>query len=151
MMAVGCSSHPKNLKTEIYNDQTKTWAILADYPYSLPPPYATDKPYVSGYASIYQSGAFYIFGGANNSNKIARLDEITREWSLAGSMIKSRRGHSVAYDGSTFIVVGGLPSSKTENCTLQGTVMTCLEQESPALTDYSFYPALFVTDQNFGC
>ena len=145
MLAVGsacCST--KNLKTEIYNDQTKTWTILADYPYA-------DNSYISGYASVYQSGAFYIFGGFSNSNKIARLDEITHEWSFAGNMIKSRRGHSVAYDGSTFLVIGGLQSSKTENCTLQGTLMTCLEQESPALPDYSYYPALFLTDQNFGC
>ena len=105
------------------------------------------------YASIYHSNAFYIFGGTtwnNNLENIARLDEVTQTWSLAGKLKSSRSGHGVIFDGSNFLVIGGYENQKTENCVLEGTVMTCIEQESPALDNYRAYPALFLTDNNYG-
>ena len=102
------------------------------------------------YASIYHSNAFYIFGGSYNPNNIARLDEVTQTWSLAGKLKSSRSGHGVIFDGSNFLVIGGVGDQKTENCVLEGTVMTCIEQESPALHNYNVYPALFLTDNNYG-
>ena len=76
------------------------------------------------YASIYHSGAFYIFGGYPYINKIGRFDLATRKWSLAGNLKINRNGHSVIFDGSKFLVIGGSESHKTENCVLEGTVMT---------------------------
>ena len=100
--------------------------------------------------SIYHSGSFYIFGGYRNSNNIARFDEVTRTWSLAGKLNSNREGHGVIYVDSTFLIIGGYGNYKTENCVLEGTVMTCIEQESAPLKDYKFYPALFLTVDNYG-
>ena len=101
------------------------------------------------YASIYHSNAFYIFGGKNNRENIALLDEVTQTWSLAGKLKSGRYGHGVIFDGFNFSVIGGSGNHKTENCVLEGTVITCIEQESPALDDYLVYPALFLTDNNY--
>ena len=100
--------------------------------------------------SIYHSGSFYIFGGNHNSNNIARLDEVTQTWSLAGKMKSNRHGHGVIFADSTFLVIGGGGSKKTENCILEGTVMTCTEQESATLGNYKDFPALFLTVENYG-
>ena len=102
------------------------------------------------YASIYHSNAFYIFGGSYNPNNIARLDEVSQTWSLAGKLKSGRSGHGVIFDGFNFLVIGGSGNKKTENCVLDETVMTCTVQESPALDDYTVYPALFLTDNNYG-
>ena len=85
-----------------------------------------------------------------NSNNIARLDEVTQSWSLAGKLKSDRYGHGVIYVDSTFLVIGGYGNYKTENCVLEGTVMTCTEQESSPINNYSEYPALFVTVDNYG-
>ena len=100
--------------------------------------------------SIYHSGSFYIFGGYYNSNNIARLDEVTRTWSLAGKLKSDRNGHGVIHVDSTFLVIGGSGYKKTENCVLEGTTMTCTEQESAPLNSYYVYPALFLTVDNYG-
>ena len=102
------------------------------------------------YASIYHSGAFYIFGGSNTENNIARLDEVTQTWSLVGKLKSGRRGHGVIYVDSTFLVLGGNSYKGTENCVLEGPVMTCTEQESASFYDYNIYPALFLTVDNYG-
>ena len=84
-------------------------------------------------------------------NKIGRLDAVTHEWSKAGELKNGRFGHGVVSAGSTFLVVGGEAKSfKTEKCVLQGKVMTCTEQESPALDGYSF-PEIFLTTENYSC
>ena len=146
IIAVG-SVNPDNLKTEIYDDETGTWTSFADYPYA-------GFPYNSFYlySSVYNSGAFYFFGGAADfaTKKIARFDEVSHLWSLAGSLKGVRDGHAVIFNGSAFIVIGGSRNHTTENCYLEGTVMTCTEHQSPALYSYYTYPALFLTDDNYG-
>ena len=111
-----------------------------------------DKGYnrIQNYASIYHSGAFYIFGGYPDTSKISRFDPATHSWSLAGNLRSKRLGHGVVFDGWKFLVIGGSGSYKTENCILKGTVMTCTEQESPALNNYRYSPALFLTASNYG-
>ena len=86
---------------------------------------------------------------AEKSNYILKLRQPFLSWSLAGKLNSDRRGHGVIYDGSTFLVVGGDGRKKTENCVLDGTVMECTEQES-YLYDYYRFPALFLTDENYG-
>ena len=83
-------------------------------------------------------------------NKIGRFDQVTHRWSLAGNLKSDRYGHGVVFDGSSFLVIGGFGDQKTENCILEGTVMTCTEQESSALENYYKYPALFLTFDNYG-
>ena len=100
------------------------------------------------YGSIYHAGAYYIFGGYNNADNIARLDEVSQQWSRAGRMINRAR-HNVVFDGEAFLVVGGSASMKNVKCLLEGTVMVCNEQESEPLTKYS-EPALFLTADNYG-
>ena len=109
-----------------------------------------DLNYIAYFASIYQNGAFYIFGGDGNSNKIGRLDEVSQTWSLAGNLKSGRYGHGVIFDGSSFLVIGGDGTFKTEKCILVGTTMSCTELESPPLGNYAYYPALFLTDKNYG-
>ena len=89
------------MKTELYNDTTSSWSVLADYPYS----YST---YLSGHATVYHESAFYIFGGAYNENTIAKLDEVSETWSRVGYLKANERpGSSVIHDGTVFLVVGG--------------------------------------------
>ena len=56
------------------------------------------------------------------TKKIARFDEVTRIWSLAGELIDDRHGHSVIFDGSNFLIVGGEDNKKTENCVLEAEI-----------------------------
>ena len=103
------------------------------------------------YASIiYHDGAFFIFGGKYNLRNIARLDEVSQRWSLAGKLNSDRLRHNVIFDGTYFLVVGGEGSKKTENCVLDETVMTCTEQDSDPISDYVEYPALFLTADDYG-
>ena len=75
---------------------------------------------------------------------------MTRQWSLSGKLQNGRDGHGVIYKGSSFLIVGGYGALKTEECVLNGTVMTCTEQRSPALDNYVYFPALFLTADNYG-
>ena len=102
------------------------------------------------YASIYHDKAYYIFSGRDMSNIIARMDEVSRTWSRAGTLKQNRERHNVIFDGLTFMVIGGEGKFKTENCLLEGTVMTCTEQQSSALDNYYDFPALFLTADNYG-
>ena len=77
------------------------------------------------------------------------MDEVTQRWSLAGNLKSNRERHNVIYDGSMFMVVGGQGSYKTENCVLEGTAMTCIEQDSYPLNYYSTHPALSLTLKNY--
>ena len=110
-----------------------------------------DQNYIYFYAPIYHSGAFYIFGGyPSDTQNIGRLDAVTFQWSLAGKLQNGRYAHGVIYEGSSFLIVGGDGSFKTEECVLDGTVMTCTEQQSSPLSYYRYYPALFLTVDNYG-
>ena len=60
-----------------------------------------------------------------------------------------RYGHSVTFDGSSFIVVGGYGTLKTEICFLEGTNMSCIEQGEP-IKDYKYYPSLFLIADDYG-
>ena len=66
------------------------------------------------------------------------------------SIRKIKRDLSAIFDGNIFLVVGGSGNKKTENCVLEGTTMTCTEQESPAVSGYQNDPALFLTADNYG-
>ena len=111
------------------------------------------------YASIYHEKAFYIFGGSSfdseypgwvASSQIGRLDAVTRTWSLAGSLKQAREGHAVAFDGKQFLVIGGVGDLKTENCTPNRNTITCTENQSPGLNNYSYYPELLLVADNYG-
>ena len=103
---------------------------------------------ISGNAIVYHNEAFYVFGGGN-LDKIGRFDGVTRVWSLAGTLKSSRKGHSVIYDGiKTFLVIGGEGNKKTENCVLNGEVISCTEQNN-SVSNYASEPALFLTFDNY--
>ena len=109
----------------------------------------TDWDRIYYYASIYNNGAFFIFGGMPLTDTIGRLDEVTRKWSLAGYLKKSRYGHGVVYDGSVFLIVGGVGKVKSENCSIKDSTMQCIEHGS-SLSYYAYYPALFMVDSKYG-
>ena len=135
----------KNLKTERYGDDTGTWTELKDYPYTYYPDVEEDMGYISDYAAVYHSGAFYFFGGKGTSI-IARLDEVNFKWSLVGKLKRHTTGHGVIFNGSTFLVIGGY---NIENCVLDGAVMTCTEQNA-LMTGNDFNPHLFLTTSTYG-
>ena len=72
-----------------------------------------------------------MFGGANKSGKmqkeIGRLDYATKQWSLAGSMLKISKRLNVIFDGEVFLVVGGCDNfaCAIQSCTLSGHSMSC--------------------------
>ena len=105
------------------------------------------------YASVFYEQAFFIFGGNDgykDLSQIGRLDAVTRKWSLAGSLYQARWGHSVVFDGSRFLVIGGFGGNyfKTENCFPNGTTINCTEQPL-GLYNYAFYPEIMLVDENF--
>ena len=70
-------------------------------------------------------------------------------WSIAGELSRARRDHSVIYDGTYMLVVGGFDNDfKTEKCTFTGNEVSCREQ-SPSLNQYQEYPELFLVQADF--
>ena len=104
------------------------------------------------YASVFHEQAFFIFGGYgfNSLSRIGRLDAVTRTWSLAGSLIQSRRGHAVVFDGSQFLVIGGTGYYQTEYCVPNGVTITCTQNLGLGLYNYAYYPELMLVDDNYG-
>ena len=101
---------------------------------------------------IYQNNAFYVFGGTALSGQpigaIVRFDTIERTWTYAGSLASWKAGHNVIFDGNDFLVIGG-NSNPTQLCSLEDKTLDCIELSSE-LTNYTFYPELFLVDKNFG-
>ena len=79
---------------------------------------------------------------------IGRLDIKTRKWTNAGSLVTGRHGHNAIHDGQFVLVVGGSRTKKTEKCSIANERVTCASQ-SPELTDYSYYPELFLVTEGF--
>ena len=77
------------------------------------------------------------------------MDERTHQWTFVGYLKTGRYGHGVIHDGSSFLVIGGNDNYKTEKCDLNGGVITCNEQQSPALDKYAG-GALFLIADNYG-
>ena len=95
--------------------------------------------------------SFIYFGGygVDGNSVIAKFDSTTRQWSNIGNLMTGRDHHSAIFDGSYFLVVGGLGGSfKTEKCSLVGSSMTC-EQQEPELVKYEAYPELFLVDDDY--
>ena len=120
--------------------------------------------FIYGHASIFHKQAFFIFGGYGDFgsafgsemigfdrtklHSIGRLDAVTRTWSLAGKLKQSKGGHSVIFNGSQFLVIGGVEwNDKTENCTPNGTKVTCVE--SPGYSWYGTSPELMLVGGDF--
>ena len=99
---------------------------------------------------LYFENGFIIFGGWDTRSIIARLDLSTTSWTKLGNLKVGRAQHNVIYDGDVFIIVGGLQegSFPTENCSLSGSTMACIEQ-SPVLTGYHYYPLLAMVPEDF--
>ena len=97
---------------------------------------------------IYVEGFFYVSGGESDAESyvttIGRLDAITMQWSKAGDLVYARRSHNVIYEGSSLVVVGGLPDLlRTEKCTISNDQVSCTAQ-NPSLENYAAYPELFL-------
>ena len=78
----------------------------------------------------------------------------TRFWNdpcSVGKLYNARQGHSVIFDETRFLVVGGYEAHRHEQCLLNNGNFTCseLEASKPAL-DYAFYPELYLTNGTFG-
>ena len=98
------------------------------------------------YASItYVQNAFYLFGGYHSSyelNIIGRMD-LDGQWTYAGRLNQSRRGHNIIYDGEYLMVIGGAGDRLTEKCLIEDGSFSCTSQR-PKLYKYYAYPELFL-------
>ena len=80
---------------------------------------------------------------------IGRFDPASLLWSEAGKLNQGRYTHNAIYEGSNIVVVGGVTGSlNTEVCTVANGEVSCTLQ-SPALTDFAFYPELFLITVDF--
>ena len=63
-----------------------------------------------------------------------------------------RWDHGAIFDGEKFLIIGGIKDGagavKNEVSTLEGSIMTCVEQ-STALEYYTLYPELFLVADDF--
>ena len=108
--------------------------------------------YISGYASVFINGNFFIIGGwanAARSNTIARLDSATWSWSRAGRLKTARDDHGAIWVNSKLVVVGGWETKPTEFCVWENEEFICTFQES-TLKNYVYYPLLSAVTDDYG-
>ena len=103
------------------------------------------------YAAVFHGGSYYYFGGYSSAAiaSILRLNGNSWTWSNVGQINTSRHGHRVMFVGNTFMVVGGGGTVGNEACVLANEQFTCTELSS-SLTDYAWYPVLYLVDENYG-
>ena len=84
ILAVGSWS-PENVKAELFDFETGTWTITADYPFA-------SGSYVAYYDMVYipQASAYYVIGGhdGSNLNTIAKFKN--GAWNEAGQFNTAR-------------------------------------------------------------
>ena len=122
---------------------------------SLLKPSKASYSYIRHASVIYHSDSFYVFGGYArkdgtyfDSNVIARMT-MQGSWSISGQLNTARRGHGIIFDGEYVLVIGGVSGSpKVEKCLLEDGVVMCTEQD-PALTDYYYYPELYLVPDSY--
>ena len=103
---------------------------------------------------VFHRNSYYVIGGRDarkTMSIIGRFHIPTITWSKAGMLKVARRGHGAILNGDTLIVAGGAGTKKTETCNLSdnGTVNACTEQTAPTLTNYYYYPELFLVNESF--
>ena len=94
--------------------------------------------------------AFYVLGGFTGYSDhltIGRLDS-SYFWSNVGQLMVNRYGHGAIGIGSDIIVAGGR-GHKTEVCSIAYGKVTCTAPNNVALTNYQYYPELFLVPKNF--
>ena len=114
-----------------------------------------------GYSIIYFNDGWLLFGGfipptvdtIQNSNVIARLDAGTYSWSQVGELLIARRAHNTIYDGSKFLIIGGIVGEtaddvETEQCQFIDNEISCVLQ-NPVLNNYQYYPELYLVPADF--
>ena len=102
------------------------------------------------YSVVHVENSFIYFGGQESTGKslIAKFAAITRHWSNIGNLVTGRDFQGAIFDGTHFLVAGGLGSLKTELCSLADSTMTC-HQQQPELTNYYNYPELFLVEDDY--
>ena len=96
-------------------------------------------------------GDHYYFGGdsGDDLNSILRLSGTSWTWSKVGQLNSPREGHGVISVGNIFTVVGGMGTQNNEACVLENEQVTCTELSS-SLTDYFYWPSLYLVNDNNG-
>ena len=106
---------------------------------------------------LHHSESYYVLGGwanGKNTNTIGRFHTPTVTWSKAGVLKTARRGHGATFNGDVLVVAGGVADGsnhtmKTESCKLNNGTVTCTEQAAPTLTNYYYYPEMFLVNRSF--
>ena len=91
-----------------------------------------------------------MLGGIQNQNLIARLDEVSKVWSKVGTLNQGRYGHTVVFDGTFFMVIGGSGTENIERCSWKDSSMECTQLES-STRSYYLYPEVFILPDDFSC
>ena len=135
----------------MYDYSSEEWRRVDDYPFFEDISLA---PVVS-----YDAG-FIVFGGyAHSKGQLTETGVIAMfsqdKWRQLGTLKQEKRGHGVIIRDNIFWVIGGTAKATsrqdttTETCIYDGDIMTCKTYAAlPLSSGYSFYPELFLIDDD---
>ena len=142
----GSDKHNRHNKAEVFFHSTSTWNIKASYPF---------HKVIMIFEIVAHSDSFILFSGTSGStydgqtDKIAKYNPASDQWTKIGNLQQSRRGFGVIKMGKKFIVMGGkFDGMHTEVCELKNEFIKCTSRE-PTLNDFCYYPALMIVDLDY--
>ena len=143
---LGSGKHNRHNKAEVFFHSTSTWNIKASYPF---------HKCIMIFEIVAHSDSFILFSGTSGStydgqtDKIAKYNPASDQWTKIGNLQQSRRGFGVIKMGKKFIVMGGkFDGMHTEVCELKNEFIKCTSRE-PTLNDFAYYPALMIVSSDY--
>jgi len=120
--------------------ETRSWQVEADYPFSKR---------LADYAAVSFGNSVFIYGGNDGKAEMRTVAEYRNGiWNKVGDMLYKREGHNAILNGNIALIMGGFGSFKTERWTHDHGDLSAVEM-TPVLSAYSFYPALFLVDNDY--
>ena len=146
----GSDKHNRHNKAEVFFHSTSTWNIKASYPF---------HKVIMIFEIVAHSDSFILFSGTSGStydgdtDKIAKFNPASDQWTKIGNLQQSRRGFGVIKMGKKFLVIGGRSEALTEGmhtevCELNNELIKCTSRE-PTLNYFIYYPALMIVSSDY--
>ena len=143
---LGSDKHNRHNKAEVFFHSTSTWNIKASYPF---------HKCIMIFEIVAHSDSFILFSGTSgstydgNTDKIAKFNPASDQWTKIGNLQQSRRGFGLIKMGKKFIVMGGkFDGMHAEVCELKNESIQCNSKE-PKLNDFAYYPALMTVSSDY--